>query len=67
MATYQERDEVMKTTVPSHEIILLASIFVPDCDVHIASLLIIQMEIKLFSPLGVQSFGNCLSKQQKKM
>lgn len=62
-ATYPER--LMKTTVPSHEVVLLASIFVPDCNVHVASLLIIQVEVKLLSPLGVQRFGYCLSKQQK--
>lgn len=60
--TYPER--LMTTTVPSHEVILLASIFVPDCNVHVASLLIIQVEVKLLSPLGVQRFGDCLSKQR---
>lgn len=43
----------LQTTLPSHEVILLASIFVPDCDVHESSLLIIQVEVKLLSPLGV--------------
>lgn len=51
---------LLKTTVPSHEVILLASIFVPHCNVHKASLLVIEVEVKLLSPLGVQCFGNCL-------
>lgn len=54
-------------TVPSHEVVLLASIFVPDCDVHKASLLIVQVEVELLSPLRVQRFGNRLSKRQKEM
>lgn len=54
---------ISKNTVPSHEIILLPSIFVPDCNVHISSLLIIQVEIKLLSPLGVQCFWDCLNRK----
>ncbi len=53
--------------VPSHEVILLASIFVPDCDIHKASLLIVEVEVKLLSPLRVQCFGNRLSKRQKEI
>ena len=56
-----------RTTVPSHEVILLASIFVPHCEVYKTSLLLIQVEIKLLPPLGVQRFGNCLRKQQKQI
>lgn len=51
--------------VPSHEIIFLASIFVPDCDVHKASLLIVEVEVKLLSPLWVQCFGNGLKSMTK--
>lgn len=57
--------ECYQTTVPSHEVVLLASIFVPDRDVHVAAVFLVQVEVKLLPPLGVQRFGNCLSKQQR--
>lgn len=57
----------MKTTIPPHEVVLLASVFVPDRNVHVAALLLIQVEIKLLSPLGAQRFGNCLTKQHNLM
>lgn len=55
------------STVPSHEVIFLASIFVPDCNVHKASLLIIEVEVKLLSPLWVQCFGNGLKSMTKEI
>lgn len=55
------------SAVPSHEVIFLASIFVPDCNVHKASLLIIEVEVKLLSPLWVQCFGNGLKSMTKEI
>lgn len=51
----------MENIVPPHEVVLLACVFVPQRDVHKPSLLVIQVEVKLLSPLRVQGFGNCLS------
>lgn len=50
---------------PAHEVVPLAGVFVPHSDVYKAASLIIQMEIKLFSPLRVQCFVYCLFKKKK--
>lgn len=38
---------------PAHKVIFLPCIFVPDGDVNETALFIIQVEVKLLSPLGV--------------
>lgn len=50
---YTFKEKTGRSFVPPHEVIFLSSIFVPHCNVHVASLFIIQVEIKLFSPLRV--------------
>lgn len=58
-----EREKEMP--VPAHEVVFLAGIFVPECDVHVASLLLIQVEVKLLPPLRIQCFGDRLSSRRK--
>lgn len=48
------------SVVPPHEVVLLARVLVPHRDVHEASLLVVEVEVKLLPPLGVQRFGNGL-------
>jgi len=38
---------------PAHKVIFLPCIFVPDGDINETTLFIKQVEVKLFSPLGV--------------
>lgn len=65
MAWAPSQVELHLIHVPPHEIILLASIFVPDGDVHEAALLIVQVEVELLPPLRVQGFGDCLTTAMK--
>lgn len=63
--SYQET--LKGTYVPPHEVVLLSSVFVPNSDVNITPLLLIQVEIKLLSPLRVKGFGDSLNQQQKEI